>query len=230
MLGCLMREGDNRYVIALTTVLSHVSVLPALRCIFRRGWYLEAYQGAFALLVSFMYHWCETFRSRVFLSELQWHRLDNIGGITAFALLFVHLCCIRNAHVDQGLRYFALFFAIVIQEKDPWNPFYTMLPFGMFLVLPFIFVGCGFLRQRRPPFHYDSLAKGLGALAVAIPFFVLGLDDENDPYRMFHGLWHLIAGVAFYHLWNVVRIYPAIHPNQGVKEHDVAGVAGTLPR
>ena len=33
--------------------------------------------------------------------------------------------------------------------------------------------------------------------------FVRGLDDLNDYIRIYHTLWHLFIGIAFYYLWQI---------------------------
>lgn len=39
---------------------------------------------------------------------------------------------------------------------------------------------------------------------VAIAFFTRGLDDQTDPYRFFHGCWHMFVGISAYFFWNAV--------------------------
>ena len=53
----------------------------------------------------------------------------------------------------------------------------------------------------------ENVMLGFGLLVVALPFFVAGLDDDNDPFRVFHGMWHLTGGFASLYLWRVVK-YP----------------------
>ena len=48
----------------------------------------ECFIGFFTMWTSFMYHFCDSIDSPMWLSEGQWHRLDNIGAIMSF-LLFV---------------------------------------------------------------------------------------------------------------------------------------------
>lgn len=38
----------------------------------------------------------------------------------------------------------------------------------------------------------------LGLVAVALIFFALGLDEEKDYMRIYHGLWHFLAGLGGY--------------------------------
>ena len=33
--------------------------------------------------------------------------------------------------------------------------------------------------------------------------FIRGLDDLNDYIRIYHTLWHIFIGIAFYYLWQI---------------------------
>lgn len=46
----------------------------------------------FTMITSFLYHTVESIgRYRLFLSEYEWHRLDNIGAIKCMVMLYIHL-------------------------------------------------------------------------------------------------------------------------------------------
>ena len=53
-------------------------------------------------------------------------------------------------------------------------------------------------------------------LGIGVIFFVIGLDDGNDPGRVFHGTWHMLAGSASYWLWRIVAV-PAKAPTYGTQ-------------
>jgi hypothetical protein len=59
--------------------------------------------------------------------------------------------------------------------------------------------------QKKPPFDMKNALMGFGLLIAAVPFFVAGLDDDNDPYRLYHGCWHLFGGLSAFYLWRVVK-------------------------
>lgn len=169
----------------------------------RRRWMFEAAVTMFSIICSFMYHTCQSFDTRVFLTELQWHRLDNIGALTSFGIFWTYLACIKDPVVDAYVKYACVFVALLAQEKDPWNEMYTFVPILMFSMIPV--VAHVFVHKRRPAYDRNNVVMGFGLLAAALPFFVAGLDDENDPFRIFHGMWHLIGGASSFFLWRVVK-------------------------
>ena len=71
---------------------------------------------------------------------------------------------------------------------------------------------------------------GVGTSLCAVPFFVLGLDDANDPYRMFHGLWHIFVGGASYYLWQTVRCPVATNLQCALFVDDYAATFAVLHR
>ena len=75
-----------------------------------------------------MYHCCDSIQGDLFMSELQWHRLDNIGALMCFSILFTFLMDNRNRDLDQKINLFELFVHLILQEKDPWNVNYTIFP------------------------------------------------------------------------------------------------------
>ena len=87
-----------------------------------------------SILTSFMYHICEIYNATIFLDELQWHRLDNVFAITTFCLAILHFfgTIFENS---SAIKWFALLFITIVQEKDPWNVFYTALPCKVFSII-----------------------------------------------------------------------------------------------
>lgn len=201
-------KGDNEYAICLTTVVSHLAIVPALWQLIKRRWIYEVAISIFAVFVSFMYHLCQAFGMRFFLSELQWHRLDNIGALGCFGAFFTHLCCFRDPNLDSSVKFLTLFLSIIVQEHSPWNEMFTFVPILSFALLPVVI---HVFQRKRPLYDMRSFVYGFGGLAAAVPFFVAGLDDDNDPWRMYHGMWHVLGGLSSFYLWRVVRTHP-LHP------------------
>ena len=94
----------------------------------------EGYMVGMSILTSFMYHICEIYNATFFLDELQWHRLDNVFAITTFCLAILHFfgAIFENS---SAIKWSALLFIIIVQEKDPWNVFYTALPCIVFTII-----------------------------------------------------------------------------------------------
>jgi hypothetical protein len=212
-------------------VVSHVAVVPTLASLLRRQWIFEFAVGTFCLAVSLLYHLSECLGEHFFLSELQWHRLDNIGAIAVFGGLFAYLCDVppddasyfgahRNVHqphrplAHQLLQFATLFASVIVQERDPWNELYTVAPIVTFALMPLVSHA---VQRRLPRYRWAMLFKGFGAVAAGAVFFALGLDDANDPCRVYHGLWHLLGGLGMWWLWQVVP--PASsHPRRSMEK------------
>jgi hypothetical protein len=82
-----------------------------------------------------------------------------------------------------------------------------------------------------PAYDRPKVIRGFLALLLAGGLFYLSLDDEHDPYRVFHGLsqvrtavlntirritnsgMQVVVGVALFYLWQAV-------PDDQYKKHD----------
>jgi len=64
-----------------------------------------------------------------------------------------------------------------------------------------------FIQKQSFSSVYDAreVMVGGGFLIGALIFFLLGLDDPNDPYRIFHGAWHVCGSFASLRLWRSVK-------------------------
>lgn len=88
---------------------------------------------------------------------------------------------------------------IILQESDPWNIWFT--------VLPILFFGClipisSYKRNRYPDYQNKVMLKnGLSALFLALFFFYKALDEYQDYLRFFHGCWHMMVGITSFYLW-----------------------------
>ncbi|ORC87850.1 uncharacterized protein TM35_000202590 [Trypanosoma theileri] len=198
-----MRE-EEPWALFTTTVVSHLPMLPTVYLFFRRRYVYEACIAVFGLTSSLMYHTCQSFDTEIFLDELGWHRLDNIAVITGVGMWLIFICCFKDPMVERIAKYFTLLFTIVVQAKDPWNIQYTYLPIIVYTCVPFYVC---VIKKRPPVVERKYLLIGTFFMLIALPFFVAGLNDAEDPYRIFHGLWHLIGAISSYFLWIMVK-YP----------------------
>lgn len=191
--------GESHVILFITTVLSHVTMLPTLHYLFKRRYIFELCTMGFSLASSFMYHTCESFNVTIILTEKQWHRLDNMGIITMMGVWYTYLASFPDPTVEMVCKYSAVFIAIISQQQHPWDVRFTVAPILLFGLQPVV-QHC--LIYRRPPrVHRRPFAIGVLCVLLALPFFVLGLDDEHDPYRVLHGLWHFFGGLAMLHAW-----------------------------
>ncbi|KAH9599382.1 NGX6/PGAP6/MYMK [Trypanosoma melophagium] len=197
-----MRE-EEPWALFATTVVSHLPMLPTAYLFFRRKYVYEACISVFGITSSLMYHSCQSFRIKIFLDELGWHRLDNIAVIAAVGMWLVFICCFRDPVVERVTKYFTLLITIILQAKNPWDITYTYIPILIFACLPlYVCVISG----RPPVVERRYLVIGTFFMLIAFPFFAAGLNDSQDPYRVFHSLWHLLGAISSYYLWLMVKV------------------------
>ena len=72
---------EERILMAITTALSNVSTIPGLFLMKYQGRLFSYYFSIFGIIVSFMYHLCESLDIVIFIPQLKWHELDNIAAI-----------------------------------------------------------------------------------------------------------------------------------------------------
>lgn len=192
----------EQFLMVMITGISNFAFTPALFLLIRKKYYFPVFMGAFTEITSFMYHFMESIALKEFLKmdEYQWHKLDNIGSITCFMSLAVHLMDNRNQELDTILNFAALVINLILQESDPWNLSYTLVPiFSYFLLIPIIGA------RRKRPAVYNKKMHRLGCLWIlpGLVCFYLGLDDFKDYLRFFHGGWHLFVAVSSFFIWQV---------------------------
>eukprot|EP00049_Salpingoeca_infusionum_P016264 m.330428 g.330428 ORF g.330428 m.330428 type:complete len:197 (-) comp16045_c1_seq1:64-654(-) len=126
-------------------------------------------------------------------------------GLTCFQANGCHfIASIFSPLVVVLCRYLAFCLVWITQMKDAFwmeksqYTMYVVVPFTLLPVAKLILFGNRFF------FNGHETARGLLALTVAFVFFYLGLDDEHDPYRVFHGCAQLAAGAALYFMWQMI--------------------------
>eukprot|EP00455_Lapot_gusevi_P018999 TRINITY_DN2046_c0_g2_i1.p1 TRINITY_DN2046_c0_g2~~TRINITY_DN2046_c0_g2_i1.p1 ORF type:complete len:227 (+),score=16.39 TRINITY_DN2046_c0_g2_i1:85-765(+) len=214
-----MRETQESVIMVLITVLTNCCCFPTLLLLYRKRFYWELFISIFTFLTSFMYHLCQSIDSSLWLSELQWHRLDNVFSIQCFICLFIFYISFRDPgiHLLCGLLSFGV--VLILQEKAPWDERYTLFPV-LFALFSWIIIEImrrksldsrvPWLQQSLNPqhrFNRPALTRGLLILFVAALCFARALDDTTDPYRFFHGCWHCFAGISSYFLWQALPPY-----------------------
>lgn len=68
---------------------------------------------------------------------------------------------------------------------------------------------------------YAQTRKGLMFALFASVFFILGLDEHNDPFRICHSIAHVFMGAALYQLWAIV-------PPRRKKREDIDDYGGAI--
>ena len=124
-----------------------------------------------------------------------WHRLDNIFAIvTPVAVVPLLMGRARTPQHQRDIdfvRWSSLFIGLFFQELNPWNVLCTITP----VILAFLYY-LWWWNNRAPKGHAARFRTrpfrlALVASCCAVVCFVKGLDEDNDPARFFHGLWHI---------------------------------------
>lgn len=191
----MMRTPWEMRVMLIITGITNFCMFPAIVNLHRQGLVFEAFIGMFTMVTSFMYHCCDSIDGPIWLTEGQWHRLDNIGSIMSFISWSVYLMDLQHPLQARYLHYAFLALVLVMQEKNPWDETNTFVPIVLGFVLFAILCA---IRGKLPLYSSQPLRRGLCLLLCAVLCFVRGLDDDNDPFRFFHGCWHAFIGAAAY--------------------------------
>lgn len=190
----------EQILMVLLTGITNFGGIPSIIIMFKMKRYFQAHIGFFTIFTSFMYHSLDSVDGELYLNAGSWHRLDNIGAITGFMMLFCNLVDHQNHELNINLNMIALFIAILAQEKDPWNLNYTLVPITLSII---VFLISTRHKKRRPAYNKEMLGKGIFWILVAAVNFALGLDEFKDYLRFYHGLWHLCVGMSSFYFWQV---------------------------
>ena len=190
----------ERILMAITTSLSNISTVPGLFLMKYQGRKFSYYFALFGIFVSFMYHLCESLDIIIFIPQLKWHELDNIAAIYCLNNLMLSFTKIGlNINEIEKSNYLSLLLIIIIQKRGPWDLINTIIP----IILCGLYVLYHFMKYGMPYYYKSQLIRGGIFFGIGVIMFIRGLDDLNDYIRIYHTLWHLFIGVAFYYLWQV---------------------------
>ncbi|KAE9344885.1 hypothetical protein PF008_g9019 [Phytophthora fragariae] len=196
-----MRSSFEMAMMLAVTGITNFCMFPAIYSLYRRQFVFEAFIGMFTMATSLMYHVCDSIDGPLWLTEGQWHRLDNVGSIMSFVMWGIHLMDLRHPVLERYVQYFFLGTVLVFQEKNPWDAWNSVIPVGgSFLLLLVSFA----VRRRVPRYDYRPFRRGLLLLVCGVGCFVRGLNDDTDPFRFFHGCWHGFVGAAAYYNFKVL--------------------------
>ena len=79
-----------------------------------------------------MYHLCEVNSAPIWMTEYDWHRLDNLFSITSFIVLnSILLGTIKY----EWVRYTCITVTLILQEKAPFNLFTTLAPILIYFLI-----------------------------------------------------------------------------------------------
>ena len=190
----------ERILMAITTSLSNISTIPGLFLMKYQGRIFSYYFSIFGIFVSFMYHLCESLDIIIFIPQLKWHELDNIAAIYCLNNLMLSFTKLGlNINEIEKTNYLSALLIIIIQKRGPWELINTIIP----ILIVGIYVIYHLIRYGLPQYYKPQLIKGCIFFGIGFIMFVRGLDDLNDYIRIYHTLWHLFIGTAFYYLWQI---------------------------
>lgn len=192
----------EQFLMVIITGISNFAFTPALILLIKKKYYFTVFLGFFTEITSFMYHFMESIALKSFLNmdEGEWHKLDNVGSISCFMSLAVYMMDNRNTETDTILNYLALIINLILQESDPWNLSYTVMPIFIYFLMIWVL---SWKRGRKIVYNRKMNRFGLIALMTGIFCFYLGLDEFKDYLRFFHGCWHFFVGVSSFFIWQV---------------------------
>ena len=196
---------NEQWAVIVITGLTNIAAIPGIVYLTKTQSSLHGFIGWFAVFVSVCYHVAEALPSQKLFDvrEGSWHRLDNIGCISAFNILAIYLLDIGNTHPKfrTFLEHFQFGLVMILQEWKPWDMRVTLIPIVFFNALVVI----KYVILRYPlNWNFDKLKIAAIPMIPAIFCFFKGLDDRNDYLRMWHGMWHCLGGIATYWLWQII--------------------------
>nr|CCC49289.1 conserved hypothetical protein [Trypanosoma vivax Y486] len=112
------------------------------------------------------------------------------------------MCAFKNPVLERVAKYVTLVLTMTFQARGAFNLQNTVWPVVIFLCLP---VGVCAYRVQLPNVCPLSMAKAAGCMGVGLIFFYLGLNENEDPARILHSLWHLFCGAGSYYMWSSLR-------------------------
>lgn len=197
----------ERVLMAIITGSSNIATIPGLFLMKKQKRFFAYYLSIFAFINSVLYHICESLDIIIYLPQLKWHELDNIGAICCLNALIISITSFCfDMNEQRIMNYFSLFMALIFQKRGPWDLFNTIAP----IVIIGIISVYKLIKYGRPKYFQEGLIQGFAFLVPAIAMFIKGLDDGNDYLRIYHSLWHVLIGLSTYYLWQIQ--YQSVYP------------------
>ncbi len=191
---------NERIIMAIINSLSNIPILPTIFLLKYYEKIFPYYVGFFSVLVSMMYHICESLEIKLYLDNMTWHELDNIGAIFSFTQMSIPLTKLR--HDDDYIRkknYVSFFITMLYQQRNPWDITNTLMP----IFIDFFIAVLQIIKFGMPEYNKKIFLYAFVYIMISTFFFFKGLDDLNDYLRIWHCLWHVGIGVSSLYLIQV---------------------------
>jgi len=191
---------SERIIMGTLNSLSNLAILPTIFLIFHQKDIFSYYIGCFSMLVSIMYHFCESFDIVIILEQLKWHELDNIGAIYSFSQMTLPLTK-KNKDLNYKYKknYIFFFFLLFIQQRGPWELINTILP----LIIDFSYAFFLMSKYGMPKYNKSTFQQACVFMIISLFFFYKGLDDLNDYLRIWHAIWHFFVGITSFYFMQI---------------------------
>jgi hypothetical protein len=194
-----MSETSIKFFAAAATDLA---LIPALYVVARHQRHFELYVGTFHLISSLLFNLSSVIEEPIFLVNLQWHFISDVMSLTYVCLLLIHLMGNIDENTNILLRYSAFSSAWIFKLRDSWNSaMWEELLISVYVILALVR-----FFATRPDFDSGLLTKGVLMIVGALICLYLELDESQDPHKLLAGAGHLLAGAAWYFLWQAVPV------------------------
>ena len=212
-------------MMSIITGFTNFALVPGLVIPWKLGQPFQFWTGFFTFFTSFMYHYLESIDSKFYMDNGRWHWLDNIGSIMQFIILAITLmdnldrkpdgsyASVHFSRTDLHLGMIGFIITLIMQFKHPWRLENTLIPILIF----FAIMGIKNTFIRRPRIDWYYFNRGFSFMSIAAVFFVLGLDENKDYLRFYHGMWHCFVGISSVYLRQMI---PKDQYEKGVDHYD----------
>ena len=190
----------ERIIMGIINSISNLPIGPTIFLIKYQRKIFSYYLGYFSMIVSIMYHLCESLDIIIFLEQKKWHELDNIGAMYAFSQMSVPLTkfCYDLNYITKK-NYLFFFLILLFQQRGPWELINTILP----LVIDFSIAIIQIIIYGLPTYNKKVMFQASIFMGISLFFFYKGLDDLNDYLRIWHSLWHCFIGITSFYLLQI---------------------------
>jgi len=205
----------------MTTGVSNCFMIPTAFKAWNSGLYFDAIVGVFAILTSTAYHTLETLNTRFLGGDsLRFHQADNVFSVALFCFFAIQFAQVESPAVTDLFKLVILGTSVCVQCIAPWNPWYSFVPIATSYggVIAYLLV-----KRKRPEICWKNFRVAAATFLLAIITFVVGLQDDYDYLRIFHGLWHFFVSIFGY------TIIASLNPQHMVASRKLFYQIGTKP-
>jgi len=195
---------------------SNLSGIPCIIALMKYNKDMDIFIGILSFISSTMYHICDGLDVDFYMTEGEWHQIDNISSICCMIGFIINLSYVSK-RLKTKLKYIALIIMIILQFADPWNLWNTVVPitiatlFTIFTILIYSKEYRNVSKQikgsEKVLIDEDKVKiyerRGIIIFPIALFAFFMGLDEHSDYMRLYHSLWHILIGYSTFYIGQV---------------------------